>query len=230
MKPYYQEGGQTIYYGDCLKILPEIASVETVITDPIWPGTKVDLPGSENPKGLFRKMCRVLPPAQRLIVHLGCDSDPRFLSAVPSSWRFLRVCFLDYIVPFYKGRILYTGDIAYAFGTPPAYIPGRQLITGGYRGTILNKQTQRHTGAHKELAKVSDYEKTLLHPTPRDLSHIMWLVNQFSDQQVLDPFMGSGTTLVAAKRLNRKGIGIEIKKEYCDVAIERLRQSVMDLK
>jgi len=57
----------------------------------------------------------------------------------------------------------------------------------------------------------------------------MWLVNQFSDHQVIDPFMGIGTAAVAAKRLNRSFIGIEIEEKYCEIAVKRLAQSVMTL-
>jgi len=236
IKPYYQDEWATIYHGDCREILPQLET-ETIITDPTWPDADAKIPGQENPYQLFAEMCQVIPAGtQRLIVQLGCDSDPRFLSGIPSSWPFLRVCWLDYALPSYKGRLLYTGDVAYAFGVPPAYISGRQVMSGMCRSTKSDKLFVRHTHSSwkgKCFTGKDDEDddgvNNLPHPTPRRLQHVAWLVHQFSDNHVVDPFMGSGTTLLAAKNLNRKSIGIEIKEEYCELAVKRLSQSVMDL-
>lgn len=166
MKPYYEHAGITIYHGDCRAVLPSLEPIDTVLTDPVWPNSSPHLVGWERPGPLMSEMCHVLPRTKRLIVHLGCDSDPRFLSAVPESFPFLRLCWLRYACPTRKGRCLYGADVAHVF----------------------------------------------------------------AEGIILDPFAGSGTTLVAAKMNGLPAIGIEIEEKYCEIAAKRLSQEVLEFK
>ena len=231
VKPYYKHNGITLYCGDCREILPEL-EIETIITDPVWPDTTVDIPGSKNPYKLFREFCKSIPEStERLVIELGCDSDVRFLQYVPKRLPFLRYCWLEYTVPSYKGRILYTGDVAFAFGRPPASIEGRRVLSGRCTSSRSEPMFWRGSGRHRGKARkgmTATIGDNLKHPTPRRLEHSKWLVSQYSDRQVVDPFAGSGTTLVAAKHLGRKAIGIEIKEEYCEFIIKRLSQMTME--
>ena len=223
LKPYYERNGITIYCGDCREILPQLGPVESVITDPVWPNASPTLPGHDDPKGLLAAALSVTA-AERVVIQLGCDSDPRFLDIVPTRWPFLRVCWLDYARPSYKGRLLYTGDVAYAFGVPPAFIPGRQVMSGMCRSTRSDKLFLRHTAANVHRKEFTSPDG-LPHECPRRLQHVSWLVHQFSDNQVCDPFMGSGTAAVACKILGRRFIGIEIREKDCALAVKRIEKA-----
>lgn len=69
----------------------------------------------------------------------------------------------------------------------------------------------------------------LAHPTQKPLAVMRWSLKQAQTQDgiILDPFMGSGTTLRAAKDAERFAIGIEIEERYCEIAAKRLRQEVL---
>ena len=217
IKPYYQTPLGTLYLGDCLEILCEIrrnAPVDAVITDPVWPNASDQLAGADDPYGLFLSAVNLLPlTTKRLAVHLGCDSDPRFLSAVPDIFPFFRVCWLRYVFPHYKGRLLYGSDVAYFFGNPPKSMFGRRVISGEFTDTSSD-------------GKQSD------HPCPRKLGHVNWIINRWTDENetILDPFLGSGTTAIICERYGRRWIGIEISKEYCDIAVKRIEAERAQLK
>lgn len=69
-----------------------------------------------------------------------------------------------------------------------------------------------------------------VHPTQKPLALMRHCIQRYSKegQTVLDPYMGSGTTLVAAKSLGRSAVGIEIEEKYCEIAAKRLQQEVLD--
>lgn len=209
--PYYEHGGITIYHGDCREILPELEAT-TIITDPVWPNCSVLLAGHDRAIDLFEEFAaQISPGVRRVAVQLGCDTNPVMLGCMPARLEFFRVATLEYVRPHYKGRLLYTGDIAYLYGTPPAPQDGQRVIPGRHMPTRAEPKTGN------------------THPCPRKLDHVRWLVKWWTepDETVLDPFAGSGTTLRAAKDLGRTAIGIEIEERYCEIAAERLRQEVL---
>jgi len=209
VRPYYSHGGIELYCGSALEVLPDLKAVDVILTDPVWPNAHPDLAGAEDPETLLAAALEVAPESKRLIIWLGCQSDPRFLRAVPRGWEFLRSCYLSRAVPSYNGRCLVTGDVAYVFGEWPASRVRRRVLPGECR--VTSKPGLRQP-----------------HPCARNEEHAAWLIKWFSDKGdlILDPFCGSGTTLVAAKNLGRRAIGIEISEEYCEVAARRLSQEV----
>jgi len=209
LKPYAQIGDVRLYHADCRDILPEIHA-DTVITDPVWPGADVPLEGRSHPERLLRStLQQVTPDAVRLAVQLGCDTDPRFLNAVPEWWDFFRVAWLSYAKPGYKGRLLQSADVAYLFGEPPSSRDGQHLIPG-------------------EIKENGAQGKERDHPTPRKLHHVEWLVKWWSapGDTIIDPFAGSGTTGLAAMRWDRECVLIENKEEHCETAARALEQEV----
>lgn len=211
MSVFYQDDRVTIYHGDFRDILPTLQQPETIITDPVWPNARADLFGKDDPIGMFRAMWSSLPTLpRRAAVHLGCDSDPRFLMAVPNEIPFFRVAWLELVRPSYKGRLMMGSDVAYLFGEPPKSKKGQHIIPGRY--------TDPDSGG-----KQAD------HPCPRKIGHVKWLVKWWSEDTdiIFDPFMGSGTTLLAAKDSGRRAIGIEIEERYCETAAKRMQQEVL---
>lgn len=220
MKPYYADELVCLYLGDCRDVLPLLDRVSVVITDPVWPNAVMSLAGSSDPYGLFSEVAALVPRvSDRLVVQLGFDSDPRFLLGVPRSLPYLRTCWLRYACPSYKGRLLHTGDVAYAFGTAPSHRAGRVVIPGEATSTQSDWKLP-HANPNKE--KGGRENGALPHPAPRRLQHVQWLVKWFEDGSVLDPFAGIGTTLLAAKHVGVTAIGIEIDERFCDVAARRL--------
>ena len=200
-------GACELYLGDCLEILPKIKLPEikyaiTLVTDPVWPNNSVLEFSYIEPYKLFADAWKLLDGfLERAVI------QPRILN--PITLPFFRVAWLKYAVPGHKGRLLYTGDIAYMFGKPPKAILGKKLISG-------------------ECISSNNFCKEAEHPCPRKLDHVKWLIYQFTDPEdiILDPFMGSGTTGVACAEQQCKFIGIEINKKYFDIACKRIEKIV----
>lgn len=215
MKPYYEHAGVTIWNGDAREIMPSLMECSihdtSIITDPVWPDCEHVFPGIDASVLLQEVLIRAVQgDIKRVALHLGCNTDPRFLLCVPSALSFFRTAHLELVCCGNQGRLLRTGDTAYLFGEPPKSRKGAHVIPG-------------------RMIDSSSASQKSEHPCPRRLSHAAWLVKWWSEPTgaVIDPFCGSGTTLVAAKQLGRYAVGIEIEERYCEMAAKRLAQEVL---
>lgn len=200
MKPYYQDDHCTIYHGDCREILPCIESVDSVITDPPY-GVEIATWDATVPYRLLPNLLVFGGP----VIWFGSAS--RFyidIAAFPVTPE--RICI--WAPRFTLSRTRAHG-MAYRFH--PVYLWNLPAKHGGPKWDLWDHPTECG----------NDW----LHSCTKPLRLISEIAGMTTGT-ILDPFMGSGTTLRAAKDLNRKAIGIEIEEKYCEIAAKRLRQEV----
>ena len=207
MKPYYDEDGITIYHGDCREILPELPKCDLLLTDP--------------PYGMNYK------PGS---VHLGSvDWSPVIGDDEPFDPRFLPLsepaCLFG--ANFYASRLPDSGGwLCWDKRTRDGMSVRSSECEFIWTNFIRSPKVFRFmwSGAFRDGEGHGNH----LHPTQKPVELIAWVLHQSPGGSVIDPFMGSGTTLVAAKKFGRKAIGIEIEEKYCEIAVKRLAQKVLD--
>jgi DNA modification methylase len=211
MTPYYDEGGITIYHGDCREFLDDPPVADVLVTDPPY---GVDFGGKKtkwtNPEGGYED--NDLGP---IVVKVLLETVKR--GAVFPGTRLLH-------------RYPPAADIGCVFCPSGA---GRGPWGFSCVNPVLFYGTNPtgHLGQKPSSIESFDRADDNGHPCPKPMQWLRWLVGFTSlvDETVLDPFMGSGTTLRAAKDLGRKAIGIEIEERYCEIAARRLGQEVLAL-
>ena len=214
MKPYYDEGGITIYHGDCREVLAGIAPCGLVATDPPYNagkdyGTYKDNLSEQDYAGFMAEVadaCLALAPKQFWIAPRY--RLPLWLELLPSAH--LVVIRRGAAGP-YRGGWSDQFEIALAIGKPNR--PDSDLwdnIRLKGEGYFFREETFGHPGY-----------------TPFPI--MARAVALLGPGTVLDPFAGTGTTLVAAKAQNLEAIGIEVDEQSCEIAANRCRQTVMEL-
>lgn len=218
IKPYYQDDYATIYHGDAREILPQLPVCDLLLTDP--PYGIGEAAGKNKSRGL-----------------LATSKDYGF-----EEWDDQRISkdLLSLCLGAANNSIMFGGNYYTDF------------LNQNNCWLVWDKENGNTDFADCELAWTSllgavrkikwkwqgmlkEIPETRYHPTQKPLAVIKWCIRQADEklkkeqQTILDPFMGSGTTLRAAKDLRRKAIGIEISEKYCEIAVNRLRQEVLPL-
>jgi DNA modification methylase len=209
-EPYYDEEGITIYHGDCREVATNL-SADVLVTDPPY-----GMGWSSGFNGV-RGACEVAGDADTSVRDdvLGWW-EPR-PAIVFGTWKVARPRNVRCVLIWEKGPHVGAGDLSLPWkpNHEEIYVMGTGFA--GHRGS----------GVLRHNAPPPNFVGFRQHPTEKPVALMADLVGKCPTGTVLDPFMGSGTTLVAAKQLGRRAIGIEIEERYCAIAVERLRQTVL---
>jgi len=213
LRPYYEEAGITIYHADCAQVLPFLEPVDLLLTDPPY-----GIGESQGKNKSRSKLAKAkdygnddwdasTPPSWALEMAISKAGHAivwggNYFHIKPSS------CWLVWDKD--NGESDFA-DCELAWTNLPCAV---RRIKWRWAGML-----QENMGAAKEIRE---------HPTQKPLAVMSWAINRVPDAAtILDPFMGSGTTLVAAKNLGKRAIGIERELKYCEIAVRRLAQQTL---
>jgi hypothetical protein len=234
MIPYYQDDVYTLYTDDCRDVLPGIAADDLITDPPFVVRKKVELRGKGvapmkqvsttigNQGWLYTKDWLPLALATgvrqalvfggfRDVGELLAAGNPDHLKGI-LTWRKTNAPLPAWNSPRYDT----TSIVWWGSGTNP---PGMNTL----KSMVLDYPFPVAGAFASE--RFVDATKKSVHPSQAPLALMMDLIERFTQpgDTVLDPFAGTGTTLVAARNLGRKAIGIEVNQTYCALVVKRLR-------
>ena len=202
VKPYYQDSHCTIYHGDCREILPALPKVDLILTDPPYGIGKSMKGGTWGENSIYADMQEWdLKPADNATLAMVID------------WG--------------KQAIVWGGNY---YSLPPmrcwlAWIKNPLMDTMSdfeLAWTNIDFVAKLYTEQRNPDGK-------RFHPTQKPIGLMKWCLNfRGIPKTMLDPFCGSGSSLVAAKLQGISATGIEISERFCELAANRLRQSVLN--
>ena len=226
VSPYYQDSHVTLYHGDCREVLPHLEMSDCLITDPPF-GIGFEYENGKelhnNSDDYYGWLCELLQLAETKL-NAG---------AFMAVWQ-AQLYFKHFWQVF--------GDDIHIYCAAKNFVQLRKTaINYGYDPVVMKYKCGEHLKPIKpkrnldffvsNTAAIVSNTKRIekAHPCPRPLDVVLEIMKNFSIGTVLDPFAGSGTTLLAARQLNRKAIGIELEEKYCEVIANRMRQEVLSL-
>ena len=239
MTPYYSDDSVTIYHARCEDVLPTLTDVDLVVTSPPY-----------NLRGDGNNPCPVGAEFQGLADGYA-DHDDAMPHAEYVAWQHSVLHLLwstlsDDGAIFYNHKPRVGGNRAkLPLELVPDELPIRQVIVWD-RGSGFNRQFTYFVPCQEWVLMIAKPafrittrdrfdvwrippETDTEHPAPFPLKFARYAVSSTAAELVLDPFMGSGTTLRAAKDCGRRAIGIELSERYCEIAAKRMAQEVLAL-
>jgi len=212
MRPYYEDEFITLYNADCLSVLPTVPRFRVMLTDPPYPNDQ-RFPATWDFIGRFAAASyEAAEDNAWLVSDFSRIAIKEFLSCF-DPW-----VYVDMLAAFVSNSMAncrfgidrFTPSFVFSKGSPKVFQRRSNTVDATRRGSGI---------------------EWVDHPSPKYLRAYAYYIAMLLPQNglLVDPFAGSGTSLVACKRLNRKAIGIEIEEKYCRIIVERLSQCEMGL-
>ena len=219
--PYYSDDHVTLWHGDCIEMADLWTCADVLVTDPPY-GVKW-VSGISNYSRHGRTNYTTEPisgddsTAARDAVLATWGDRPAVLFG---SWRAPRPCRTTHRLIWHK-RGMNPGPVNAAFMSQDEeiYILG----DGAWRKSSPPLRSVLATTESRSLAVTETG-----HPTPKPVGLMETLIDRCPPGVIADPFAGSGSTLVAARNLGRKAIGVELEERYCEIIARRLAADVLD--
>lgn len=210
-EPYYQDEHVTLYHGDCLEQF-QWAKADVLVTDPPYGMAFVSSRTTQK-----RPVANDENPVFRDAALARWGGKP---AAVFGTWRVPKPQGVRQVLIWDKrGAGPGMGDLTTAFGTSheEIYLIGKWEKRHARRGSVITTESSP-----------SGLTTKIGHPTPKPIGLMETLIDAAPDGLIADPFAGSGSTLIAARNLGRKAIGVELEERYCDLIASRLSQACFD--
>lgn len=209
IEPYWtsKDGMHVVYCGDCRDVLQNVGKIDVTITDPPYANGTNYLSVSDDKETIGFLVKETI----QIIIYIS--DRVAITCGVPNMWMYPQPSWvLNWTTP--SG----SGSCQWGFAS------WQPILVYGDDPYLKDSKGRRSDTIIKQFLR----DEILDHPCPKPVGFMSWLLNRTSRENeiILDPFMGSGTTGVACVRLNRRFIGIEISKEYCDIAVERIKREL----
>jgi DNA modification methylase len=204
--PYYADEHVTLYHGDCIELADAWTGADVLVTDPPY--------GMSHVSGWQRRPIagdETTDARDRALAAWG--SGPALIFG---RWSETRPPGIRARLVWDKGEWPGMGDLKLPWGPSDEEI---YVLGGGWVG--------RREGTVVRANRLSG-SASVDHPTPKPIALMERLIEKCPPGTIADPFAGSGSTLLAARNLDRRAIGVELEERYCEVIAKRLSQGVLD--
>ncbi len=259
MKLYFETQLGKLYHGDCLEIMPQLdITIDMIMTDPPYGVTQCEWDVMIPLDLMWKELTRLIKSSGAIVITASQPFTTKLISSniemFKYDWIWNKIQKTGHlnatnrpmiqhesILVYYKEQCIYNRQFTkrsvkdrrpnrkyYNHPTEEKNIYGEFIKYGN----LDYDDSKRNPSSILEINMGNPWDRKNNIPTQKPIALMEYLIKTYTNKNdvVLDFTIGSGTTAIACERLNRRWIGIEISKEYCDIAVDRIKKETAQYK